>query len=193
MKKLWFSLMILPVFLAACSTMSTNSDWDKNANFSALKTYDWVSGHQEKSTNPRLNSDLLNTRIRTAIDNTLQAKGYQKATGGNPDFWVSYSTSIEQKMDATTFSTPYAIPYGVGPGFSHQARGYWGYHDTETFVTQYDEGTLLIDIADANTKKLIWRGSVSDVIDPNATPEKREARINAAVAEALKKFPPNSK
>ena len=68
--------------------------------------------------------------------------------------------------------------------------GGWG--GPQTYVRDYDEGTLLIDVIDPATMQLLWRGSGTGVVDPQASPEKREQRINEAVEQILADFPPRS-
>ena len=122
------------------------------------------------------------------MDRTLQANGFRKVSTA-PDFWVGYHAAIEGKLDVTTIDTPYFAPTGadIMRGGYH---GAWAYGGSQTFVTQYEEGTLLLDIVDSQTKKLIWRGTVSAVVDADAEPEKRKARIQEAVQKALADFPP---
>jgi hypothetical protein len=122
--------------------------------------------------------------VREAVDNVLSSRGYLK-TGSNPDFWISYQAAIEAKISATTMPAyGYLTPYG-GSVYDYSA---WS-EDT-TAITQYDEGMLIIDVADAKSKKLLWRGTVSDVVNQSKSPEKRRQKINKAVATAFENFPP---
>lgn len=177
--------------LASCASMDVNSDWDKLANFEALKTYAWVPGPQPKTGNTRIDSALLDSRIRAAVDNALVAKGYQKDTSGAPTFWVSYQASVEEKLSVMAVDMPYHSPSGAFVGSGVRGTSNWSLHGgAQTMTTQYEEGTLLIDVADPKTQNLMWRGTATDVIDPNASPDKREAKINDAVQQILSQFPP---
>jgi Domain of unknown function (DUF4136) len=71
---------------------------------------------------------------------------------------------------------------------------YWGYHLAipETHVQQYDQGTLVVDIADAREKELVWRGVAVGRVREQPTPEQTTERVNEVVAAILKKFPPGS-
>ena len=55
---------------------------------------------------------------------------------------------------------------------------------------EYQEGTLMIDIINAAKNELVWRGSATDIVDPDLSPEKKTQKINNAVARILEKFPP---
>ncbi len=186
-------LWILGFVLAGCATMSVNSDWDTRADFSKLRTYAWTSESQPRTQDPRLNNTLLDSRIRNAIDQTLSDRGYQKIPTGTPDFQVSYQAAIEKKMDVTQVSMPYQMPYTTVSGGVVRVNPMWNVHGrTDTFVTQYDEGTLLLDVVDPKTNSLIWRGTAKKAIDEKSTPEKREANIRKAVQKILAGFPPVS-
>jgi hypothetical protein len=180
------------VFLTGCFTVSTNSDYDTAVKFSNLKTFGWLPGPQPKTGDIRLDNTLLDERIRAAIDRELTAKGYRKIASGEPDFYVRYQPSVEGKIDVVSAPTPYyTTPYGAGYGaYGGYAGGWSSWGGSQTFVDQYDEGTIVVDFADPKTKKLIWRGTASAVVDPDANPAKREERINKAMAKLLKKFPP---
>jgi len=185
------SVMILALLaLTGCTTMSSHADWDTSANFRTLETYSWVPGQQPLTGDPRIdNNALLDQRVRQATDTALSSRGYLK-TDSNPDFWVSYSAAIEEKISTTTmpsygYTTPYIGPYG---NVRYDYGGAWSTGTTS--VTSYDEGTLILDIADAKTKRLIWRGTVSDATNPSRSPEKKQQVIDAAVAKAFADFPP---
>ena len=183
-------LAILGLALSACATVSTSTDFDPAANFSALKTYDWA-GPQPITGNPRLDSDILHTRIRNAVERELATMGYRKITSGEPDFKVAYHVGLEEKLDVSTFQY-----YDYGYPSSYHGRAGFGpsaaWPRTETNVYQYEEGTLLLDIVDPVTNKLIWRGTAKAEVNPNESPEKKEVKINKAVQKVLSKFPPQS-
>jgi hypothetical protein len=95
------------------------------------------------------------------------------------------------KLDVTTFTYyDYGYPsyYYGNRGFYHGA-GSWPVSDT--YVYQYEEGTLLLDIVDPGTKKLIWRGTAKTEVNAEQSPEKKEARINKAVHMLIEQFPPS--
>jgi hypothetical protein len=182
-------LMMLGFFIGGCTTINVSSDYDANANFTALKTYDWAGDHPITG-NPRLDNDILHARIHNAIEQELAAKGFQKTAGGTPDFKLAYHIGLEQKLDVVTFNDyDYAYPasYNMRTGFDHH-MGAWP--ASQTNVYQYEEGTLLLDIIDPSSKQLIWRGSAATEVDPSQSSEKKEAKINKAVHKLLAQFPP---
>ena len=103
-------------------------------------------------------------------------------------------------MDVDTYNT-YA---GYAPGWSYGGYsaigpyryagiGYsYGPMTTETTVSQYTQGTLVLDIVTPSENLLVWRGIAEGKIDPTASQSERTALINEAVGRILDNFPPDS-
>ncbi len=49
---------------------------------------------------------------------------------------------------------------------------------TTSTVQQIPVGTLVIDLVDAKAKQLVWRGTASDTIDQDASPEEPGTRTS---------------
>lgn len=169
--------LALPVVLIG---QKVSYDYDKTANFAAFKTY-----AQRKGT--PANDQFVDKRITDAIDTELAAKGLTK-NEASPDVTVMYHVSLKEKQDISTYSYGYAGgygPYGYGWG------GGWG--GTQVVVNDITEGTLVIDIADAQKKQMVFRGVGVKQIDVQAKAEKRDKNVASAVKKILKDFPPKPK
>jgi hypothetical protein len=167
------------VLFAGCSGISFNSDFDPSADFSAYKTYAWMEVADPSRSQNRGVSELVEKRIAAAVDENLVAKGYTKRMEPPVDFVVNFMLTTQEKIDFNTYYTGW---------------GYYGwYGGTQVEARQYTEGTLIVDIFDAETKELAWRGMAQGTIDPSLSPEQRTARINQAVGGILQRFPPGSK
>jgi len=166
------------VALAGCSQFTVRSDYDRAASFTGLRTYDWQPGPKRDIGDPRIDSRLLDSSVRNAVDRELATKGYAKASSGTPDFLVDYRAVEKGKSDMVSMPRWYgsAGVFVTGP--------------SDTYTYHYDEGTLLVDVIDPKTMQPVWRGSATGIIDPTARPEKRDQRINQAIQQILKKFPP---
>jgi hypothetical protein len=66
-----------------------------------------------------------------------------------------------------------------------------GFGDSTTTVDTYKVGTLVIDLFDASTKKLIWRGSASDTLSDKS--DKNIKTLDKAVQKMFDRFPPSPK
>jgi len=169
------SLMAGVALMAACATVTTHYDYDTTAAFGALKGYDWLP--VDSATRAQIN-DINVRRIQGATNRVLMEKGYRVVTEG-PDFLVAMHAGTQEKLDVVPSGYRYG-PYG---------RWYGGYRGGVD-VYRYTEGTLVLDIVDASSRQLIWRGSAKGTVDPDMSPAEIERRIDAAVAKILSRFPP---
>ena len=171
-----FAITLL-VILAACSSPQVGYDFDRGADFSRYRTYVWVSAAQQTTGDKRLDSSLVNARIRAAVDAQLRAKGYFASSNGPPDFLIAYQAGMKDMMKGAS------------------TQNYIGDRAHGTFTTisdvqPYHEGTLTIDIVDAASRQLIWQASAAADVEQSLGPEERDARINNVVRAMLAHFPP---
>ena len=82
---------------ALAMAQKTSYDYDKTANFAALKTY----AHKDGT---KVGQPLIDDRIVAAIDTQMAAKGFTKATA-NPDAIVVYHIAFDKQKDISTFSS----------------------------------------------------------------------------------------
>lgn len=178
MKYLQALLVLLLISLVGCSSLSTTSDFDPNTDFTKYQTYSWYTGDMPAddalSANP-----LVQKRVKKSIDSFFAKNGYKKVEEG-ADFIVIVHAGTKEKMQINNYG------YG-GYGYGMYGRGWGpGYGMTQTDVSYYDEATLVIDIADAGKKELVWRGTGTGIIRGKLTDEERDA----VVAKILSDFPP---
>lgn len=182
MKTATFVLALGVLVLAlGCSSVTIKHDYDKDANFAAYKTYAWLAVPTDAAGSVQAaleRNSLLDKRIKESVNANLSAKGYT-ADASNPDFVLLYHTGAEDKINVTDW----------GYGYGRYGYGGW-YGGGGVDVTQYREGTLILDVIDANAKQLVWRGFATAALNPDAPMEKREQRLNDVIAQILTKFPP---
>lgn len=164
------------VFLFALGTafaQQVKTDFDHQANFTQYKTYSW---QEVKTPDP-----LWESRIKSAVDAQLVLKGWTRLDSGGDVTIVAIGTTQTQRTLQTFYD-------GFGGGW--RWRGFGGMGESTTTEQDYKEGTLVIDLYDAKTKQLIWRGSAEDTVSNKA--EKNEKNLNKAVEKMFKKFPPEA-
>lgn len=176
--------------LSACSSVDTSWDYNPDVNFSQIKTFAWTTVDNDGS---QYHLDgLMDERVRHAVDHEMAVKGIKQVAKDKAQVLVNYLTKVNTKVDINTFTNyygynPYYPYYGANGGWGRP----WGSIPvTETQVKEYNVGTLIIDIIDAKTDKLIWRGSLGGIIRDKDTPQQRVQFINKAVNEILANFPP---
>jgi Domain of unknown function (DUF4136) len=169
-----FVLMgMMLLFVGKLSAGQVKTDFDRNADFGQYKTYSW---EQVKTQDP-LNVD----RIKTAVNTALAAKGWtQVASGGDVSIIAMEITHNQQ-----TLNTFYD---GFGGGWGW--RGFGGLGEATTTTETYKVGTLVVDLFDAKTKQLLWRGTASDTLSNNS--DKNIKNLDKEAEKMFKKFPPDS-
>jgi Domain of unknown function (DUF4136) len=159
--------------LAASSAQQVQTDFDHQTDFSQYKTYRW---EQVKPAN-----SLWTSRIKDAVDNQLAAKGWTSAAQSAGVAIMAIETTQTQKTLDTFYD-------GFGGGWGW--RGFGGFGDATTTEHDYKEGTLVVDMYDAKSKQLIWRGSLEDMLSNHI--EKNERNLEKGVVKMFRNFPPGS-
>lgn len=180
-------LLALLIVVSSCSSIRVAADYDKNANFSEYKTFAFFKTGIDKAEI----SDLDKRRILRAIEAELLAKGFTKSE--NPDLLISLFTKSQQRVDV--YNNAWGMGAwgwggwgGFGPGWGGFGPGWgWGWNQQPN-VSVNTEGTLYIDLIDANKKELVWQGMGTGFLTRKM--EKKEERINEFVSEIMMKYPP---
>jgi hypothetical protein len=156
-------------------------DFDHGIHFSCYKTYRWVHSADEQAPQALFPNQLMQQRITGFIEEALAARGLKRVTTGG-DLLISYLIKVTEQPQFTTFS------YGAGPGWGWDWGWGWGDGFSTTTVQTIYEGTLVIDMVDANQKQLVFQGTSTRTI--SSRPEKNTKRLAKAVNEVFEKYPP---
>lgn len=173
-----------------CAGISVNAIHDPEFRFSG-DTYGW--GEQEIPQSSDLPYDLIDRLVKRAIDDQLSSQGFAEATPANPpDYVLLYYVGQEQITRVNTTSYPgYYGGYRGGRGRRGWGRAGWGgYGGATTTVSQYDEGSLTLDVLDGGSGELVWRGTAKSAVHPDDTAEQRQKKVNEVAAKLLGGFPP---
>jgi hypothetical protein len=165
--------------LAGCASVDVRTVTNPDANLAALKTFDVMphptppSATTQAGSDPMLVNSVSSQALRSDVFKGLENRGY--AVSKTPDFVVAYYASTKEKLDVTNWD--YGYPF--------QPYGWWG--PPEQTVTQYTQGTVIIDVLDPASKTLLWRGQgVAPVSDDQG---KYEQDLWKTVTAILEKFP----
>jgi hypothetical protein len=161
--------------LAGCATMNVSSHIERGVSFSEYVTYDWGPPDNLPIGDPRLdNNAFFNDHLQGAIEKKMAAKGFERAVTGTPDLLVHYHASVNQKLDVYAVDQRYGYCYG----------------NCEPQIVDYEEGTLVIDLVDAKTNKVVWRGwaqeAMNGIIDNQARLEKQ---VDEGVTKMMRLLP----
>ena len=167
-------VVVLVAGVAVVSAQDINVNYVPGTDFSKFKTYHWVEIPGAIHPN-----QIVDGQIRVAIDKTLAAKGFTKATGDSADLAIDYQAAVTQEKEWSA--------YGMGRGY--RMGGGMG---TATSTT-INVGTLVLDMYDEAAKQLVWKGQATKTLNPSKDPEKNQERLEKAMAKLLKDFPPKKK
>ena len=163
------------VLLATASLAEqVKTDYDRSASFGQYKTYSWQ--------NVNTRDPLMVDRIKSAVNAALAPKGWTEVPSGGDAAIVAIETTHDQQTLDTFYD-------GFGGGW--RWRGFGGFGDATTTVETYKVGTLIVDIFDTNSKKLIWRGSASDTLSNNS--DKNIKELDKSMEKMFNHFPPSGK
>ncbi|HED32729.1 MAG TPA: DUF4136 domain-containing protein [Gammaproteobacteria bacterium] len=169
---------------AGCSSVKSSYDYDSSFNFSTVKTWQW---NKEPSAEFSASNPLIHARIVKAIEGALKQKRLRLETYPETpaDVNVSYTIRLEKKLSSSGIST--GIGMSVGGSSS---RGLISLSSGNQ-LKQTTEGTLVIDVTSIPSGTLLWRGTATGGVSlASASPEESQAKINKAVDELFKNFPP---
>ncbi|BFU96429.1 MAG: conserved protein of unknown function [Nitrospira sp.] len=161
----------------ACASPKVGYDYDRSADFTSYRTYEWMPDSRSPTGDRRIDNDLVDARIRAAVDRQLRGKGYTNPAAGQPDFYVAYRAAVTDMMKGA--STQRYI--------GDRATGLY---TTVSDIQPYKGGALLIDIVDGATQRLVWQGTASAEVDPGMTAKERDERIARVLKAMFEHFPP---
>jgi hypothetical protein len=168
---------IAAVAAAGCATtMTVSSHVDRGINFARYRTYDWGPADALPTGDPRLDKNpFFKDHVEGAVEKQLAARGLEMSTSGTPDLLIHYHASINQRIDVNRIDRRYGYCYGV---------------DCPPDVIEYEAGTLVLDIVDSRTNRVIWRGWAQDTVEGVLDNEDEMARqINEAITRMLARLP----
>src|ERR1700693_2429659 len=176
-RRIFASVGIILLAATVSFAQQVKTDYDRSTDFGQYKTYSW----EKVQTQDQLWVD----RIKAAVNTALAAKGLTPVESGGDIAIIA----IEMTKNQQTLNTFYD---GFGGGWGwRRGGGLGGFGDATTTTENYKVGTLVVDLFDAHTKKLIWRGSASDTLSDKS--DKNIKELDKGVKKMFDHFPPDEK
>jgi hypothetical protein len=173
----WLMVVAATLVGTAAFAQDVKTDYDKSVDFAAFKTFAIQIGTS-------WNNPLGEKRVLGEIQETLIAKGWTLADPAQADALVVLHGASEKQKTLNTFYS------GTGGYGRYGYRGGMGMGSATTTTSEYLVGTLVVDIFDAKTKQLIFRGTATDELSDK--PEKNQKKVTKASEKMFKDFPPGS-
>ena len=178
-------LFVLVLLTGSAFAQTVDVDFDKDYEGGKAKTFAWV---KSSDTSVKAADPLMHSRILNGIEYYLTRAGIMEVDEkDNPDLYVTYHASSKEEVHLNTTSMGYGYPGGWG----HAGYGggwYGGSMGTSTTsVSTYQKGTLVVDVWDAKSETLVWRGMASNIV-LTQNPEKMNKKIDKALKKMMDKW-----
>jgi hypothetical protein len=163
------ALLAAAITAAACATtMNVSSHVERGLDVSRYTSFDWGPADALPTGDPRLDADpFFKDHFEGAVERQLAARGLALATSGTPDLLIHYHANIRPRLDIDRTDRDWP------PG-----------------TVAFEAGTLVLDVMDARTNRLVWRGWAQCRIDSMLQDRNRMARtIDQAVTRMVARFP----
>jgi len=169
------------LLMAACAYgQDVHYNYDRNANFGAYKTYQWV-----EIPGGTVPDQLIDEAIKRAADEQLEQRGLKKVET-NADLYIGYQVVINLEKSVSLWGTG-------GDWGSWGGWGPWGGGGTVRGQTStVPVGILLIDVYDVGRRQLVWRGDAMKTIELKEDPDKNYKNLQKLMTKLFKNYPPKS-
>ena len=153
MQKGILGLLFIAIFaVSACSDLKVTSDYDRDTDLGAFKTFN-IMRYQEGVVESAPLSMMTKSFIEEAIIDELMARGY--TLSDNPDLEVYYFVKLKDRTEYVTTGASVGM-YGGSPY-------YYGYHGGYAYTSNVSakdvtEGSLIIELVDNAGDKAVWQG-----------------------------------
>lgn len=171
------AVVIVACAIAGCAPIRVSSHVDRERDFTRYRTFDWGPADALPAGDARLERDaFFQDHIQGAIERNMAARGFERAAATvEPDVRVHFHAVIDRRLDVNRLDAQ---------------SGYCGGNDCQAGVSEYEEGTLVIDMIDVRTNRLVWRGWAQDSVEGVLENQDRLARkIEDAVRLMFMRLP----
>ena len=164
------------VALSGCATMSVGSYVERGIDFAPYQTYQWGPADALPTGDPRLdNNPFFQDHVTGAVEKELAVRGLRLAEAGAGDLLIHYHATISQRIEVNGFEN---------------LNNCTNAEDCRPNVSAYEAGTLVLDVTDARTRQVIWRGWARDSVEAALhNQDIMEKQFDEAVRRMMAGFP----
>jgi Domain of unknown function (DUF4136) len=173
------TVIVTACLLSGCATMGVGSHTERGLTWSQYHTFEWGPADSLPPSDPRFQKDpSFRDRIEGAVERQLAAKGFERsAATATPDLLIHYHAAINERINVDEIDRQYArcVTADCGPRLTH-----------------HEVGTLVVDVVDARTNRLIWRGWAQDSVQGVLGNRDRVRQtVEEGVSRMFATFPPS--
>jgi hypothetical protein len=160
---------------APAMAQTVTIDYDHTVNFLKFRTYAWA---KIQATDPSVED-----RITIALNRNMAGR-YMTEESKGADITITAVEATQDKQEFATFYSgvvdyPWQRPWGSG------------FLDSQATLQDIPLDTLVIDMYDTKSHKLLWRGTVTEPVA--GSQDKNDQKIDKAVTLLIGKYPPKFK
>jgi hypothetical protein len=170
-------MAVLGLTVSACATMNVSSHVERGLDFTQYHTWQWAPADALPASDTRLDNPFFQDHFQGAVERQLAKRGFvqTRSDGDMPDLLVHYHANVTPRINTTGADETTGACYDG---------------DCSVRVVENELGTMMLDVVDAHTGRLVWRGwaqhSVEGLLN---NPQRFQARINEAVQKMFARFP----
>jgi hypothetical protein len=173
----YLPILSVIIIITACSSVTVQSDFDPEVDFSQYKTFRWYEGKPVPG-DELVKYPLVKKRFVESVTENLTSKGLTMMEGEGADLVVVLHAGIKDRMQITDWG---------GYGWYNP---WWGPYGGRVDVSYYEQGTVVIDLVDAQKKELVWRGLGTKAVQRYDSPAEAKEAIDHIVGKILSRYPP---
>jgi hypothetical protein len=160
---------------AACAPLAVSSHIDRGLDFTQYRTYQWGPADSLPTGDARLDKNPdFQDHMQGAVEKELAARGFE-ARSESADLMIHFHANVSERVDIDRVD---------------RERGYCPSGNCSPNVFNYEAGTIVLDMVDGRTNRLVWRGWAQGRLEAFLdNPDAMARRINEAVGEMFKRFP----
>ncbi len=158
--------MLLCIVSTIAVGQQVSVNYNHSASFAQYHTYAWGSNNANQ-----IQNSILAQVAQQDINSAMQGKGLQMVQESqNPDIILTANSGMRQQTSYSAWGMR-----GIGGGMGGITP------------EQNVEGTMIVDLYDAKTQSLIWRGIAQDTLNKNGN--KNQQMVEKAVQKMFKQWP----
>ena len=167
------SSFLVCLFLCCSTTIAqiVKVKYLPHTDFTKFHTYDWTRVSHTETVN-----DEVDQIVQRGVDARMSEKHFTKVDGKPPDIHLVCQIAV-------THAKQWA-------GLDPHITTYEAMTDSPTGEMKIDIGTLVLDVYDSTSTKLLWHGQARKIFYEQDDARVREKGINKAITQLMKEFPP---
>lgn len=166
--------LVAALAMAGCAS-NVVTDYNSTTAFGSYNTWAFADNAGADSF-----MSLDGSRVKNALERELANKAIKPVSAAEADMLVNWHITKEERLEQS----------GLGLGFGFGTGNFgWGLSAPPP-LREVEEGKLVIELADAQSRQVVWRAASKRYLNENQSPETRRKLIDEVVQEMFTKYPP---